>query len=239
MGKFSVNNKYFEGISDAIPISIGYIPIGIAFGVLAESVGISYELALLMSLIIFAGASQFVGVNLIALGASSFEIVLTTFILNLRHFLMSSSLSQRIDYTRSKKFLSLVSFGVTDETFAVASLKEEDKLKPEFLFGLNFTAFFSWNLGTFLGVFLSEIIPKEIQSSMGISLYAMFIGLLIPAVRNSNKVFKIVLAAIFVGSILTWVPVFKFLSTGWIIIITTITASVIGAKFFSRGEENA
>jgi predicted branched-subunit amino acid permease len=144
---------------------------------------------------------------------------------------MSSSLSQRIDYTKSKKFLSLISFGVPDETFAVASLKEESKLSPEFLFGLNFTAFFAWNFGTVLGIFLAESIPKEIQSSMGISLYVMFIGLLIPAVRRSTKVLKIVLVAVFISSALTWVPVFKFISTGWIIIITTIVASFIGAKF--------
>ncbi|MBA2862806.1 AzlC family ABC transporter permease [Methanococcus maripaludis] len=231
MKQLSFNKLYFEGIKDAIPISIGYLPIGIAFGILAKSMGIPYEISILMSLIIFAGASQFVGVNLIAIGTSSFEIVLTTFILNLRHFLMSSSLSQRIEYTKSKKFLSLISFGVTDETFAVASLKNEPKLSPEFLFGLNFTAFFAWNLGTFLGIFLAESIPKEIQSSMGISLYVMFIGLLIPAIRRSNKVLKIVMVAIFISSLLTWVPLFNFISTGWIIIITTILASFIGAKF--------
>jgi predicted branched-subunit amino acid permease len=75
--------KLKEGIKAGVPIAIGYLPIAIAFGVLAKSSGVPSFIAMLMSLLVFAGASQFVAINLLGLGALPFEIVLTTFILKL------------------------------------------------------------------------------------------------------------------------------------------------------------
>ncbi|MCS3901991.1 AzlC family ABC transporter permease [Methanococcus voltae] len=241
---------YFEGFEDAIPISIGYIPIAVAFGILAKSAGIPDYICVLMSLIVFAGASQFIGVNLIALGSSSFEIIITTFILNLRHFLMSSSLSQQIDYNgKSNKILSALSFGITDETFVVASLKnsnvhndekdisnsEMNLLNPEYLFMLNFTAFFAWVFGTFLGVYVAEGLPPSIQACLGIALYAMFIGLLIPAAQESKKVLNIIIIALITSSIVNglnfWV-LMSYLSTGWIIIFSTLISALISAYIY-------
>ncbi|NPV42797.1 MAG: AzlC family ABC transporter permease [Firmicutes bacterium] len=74
----------------------------------------------MMSFWVYAGASQFVAVNLLALNATYWEIVLTTFIINFRHFLMSASLSRRIEQPTSKKWIAFISFGITDETFTVA-----------------------------------------------------------------------------------------------------------------------
>jgi len=236
----TVNNKSKEGLTfkagltSGIPIAIGYIPIAIAFGLLAESTGMPSYATVLMSFIVFAGASQFVGVNLLALGAGYPEIILTTFILNSRHFLMSASLSQKVDQKASKKWLSLIAFGVTDETFMVASLRQEEKLSPSFLFGINLIAFSSWNIGTWIGVFLGAGLPASVQSSMGIALYVMFIGLLIPAIKKSRPYLLITIIAIIISSILHWIPLFSSLSSGWSIIITAILAALIGALLFPK-----
>lgn len=224
-----------SGIKAGVPIAVGYIPIAIAFGLLAKSLGIPNIISVLMSIIVFAGASQFVGVKLIALGAAPLEIIMTTFILNFRHFLMSSSLSQRIESGTSKKLLNILTFGITDETFSVASLQEEAKLNPYFLLGLNFSAYLSWVLGTCIGVFLAGGLPGTIKSSMGIALYAMFIGLLVPAFKGSKNIFLVSMAAVFINSLLYWSPLFKFLSTGWSIIISTMLAAGMGSYFFPQG----
>ncbi len=94
--KSVIKSEVISGIKAAIPIAIGYIPITITFGLIAKSAGIPNYISLLMSVIVFAGGSQFVAVNLLMLGAAPVEMVIATFILNLRHFLMSSSVSQRI-----------------------------------------------------------------------------------------------------------------------------------------------
>jgi len=93
--------------------------IAIAFGLLAKTSGIPNLVSCLMSALIYAGASQFFGVNLMSLGIMPWEIVMTTFVLNLRHFLMSASMTQRIHQSTPKSWRALLSFGVTDETFSV------------------------------------------------------------------------------------------------------------------------
>ena len=226
---------FIHGIQSGTPIAIGYIPIAIAFGLLAKSAGIANYLTVLMSVIVFAGASQFVAVKLIALGVASWEVIMTTFVLNLRHFLMTSSLAPRIAEGAPKGLLILLAFGVTDETFSVASLKKEKTLSPQFLLGLNCIAYISWVGGTCLGVFLASGLPQLLQSSMGIALYAMFIGLLVPSFRESKNIMFITLCAVIINTLLNWLPTFYTISTGWCIIISTIIAAAVGALLFPKG----
>lgn len=225
-----------DGCQAAIPIAVGYIPIGITFGLLAKSAGIPNHITIMMSLVIFAGASQFVGINMIAIGASMWEIVLTTLVLNLRHLLMSASLSQKVDSGASKKYLALLSFGITDETFTVASFREDAELKKEFLWGLNMLAFMAWNAGTWMGVFLAAGLPQNIKTSMGIALYVMFIGLLVPSCRNSRATLFIAVLAMAIHSLLYYSPIFASLSSGLNIVLTTVITALIGAILFSEEE---
>lgn len=231
------NIKLVEGIKVGVPIAIGYIPIAITFGLISKGANMENYLTIAMSIFIFAGASQFMGVNLIAGGASALEIVLTTFILNFRHFLMSSSLSQRLEDNISKKLLSLISFGITDETFAVASMREEDKLSPWLLLGLNTIAYLSWVGGTVVGLFLGDTIPNSLKDSMGIALYVMFVGLLIPSIKGSKSITVVVLSAIGVNCAIKLIPDLSFISLGWSIIISTLIAAAVGALVFPVEED--
>lgn len=221
------------GLRTGLPIAIGYIPIAIAFGLLAKASGIPNYIAMLMSFVIFAGASQFVGVNLLALGAGLSEIVLTTFILNLRHFLMSASISLRIESAASKKWLALLSFGLTDETFAVAALQKETHLSRHFILGLNLMAFAAWNFGTWIGLFLASGLSESLKLSMGIALYVMFIGLLVPSMKKSQPILAVSLLAMGFHSALHWLNLGN-LSTGWMIIIATVSSALIGAVLFNK-----
>jgi 4-azaleucine resistance transporter AzlC len=107
-----------EGIKAGWPICLGYFPIGLAFGVLAQKAGLHPVEIGLMSLLVFAGSSQFVAVSMLSGGASALSVVITTFVINLRHLLMSSSLAL---YLRpvNKSWTALFAYGVTDESFAV------------------------------------------------------------------------------------------------------------------------
>lgn len=226
-----------EGLKAGIPIAVGYLPIAITFGLMTKAAGIPSYVGILMSLVLYAGASQFVGINLLVLGAASWEIVLTTFILNLRHFLMSASLSQSLQTNSKKSLLPLVSFGITDETFTVASLNSKDKLDAHYLLGLNIIAFSAWNIGTWCGLFLASGLPQSLKDSMGIALYAMFIGLLVPSVAKSKSVLVISLTAAATHALIKWIPIFEGISAGWSIIISTIIAAAVGTYFYPQ-EEN-
>ncbi|MCX7781723.1 MAG: AzlC family ABC transporter permease [Negativicutes bacterium] len=226
---------FFTGVKAGVPIAVGYAPIAMAFGLLAKSSGVPNEVSILMSLVVFAGASQFVGVNLLVLGTACWEIVLATFILNLRHFLMSAALSQRVERSITKPWLAAISFGITDETFTVASLRPEERLSKEFLLGLNLTAFAAWNIGTWIGLFLAQGLPEAVKASMGIALYAMFVGLLIPSVKKSRPALVIALVTMLAHGIMRVLPVTAELSTGWSIILATVGGALAGAIVY--GEE--
>lgn len=100
------------------PIWVGYLPLGFACGVLAQKVGVTAWETALMSLLVFAGSGQFIALAMIGGGASVSSIVLTTFVVNLRHTLYSSTLATYLS-GQTKRYLGGFAQGITDETFAV------------------------------------------------------------------------------------------------------------------------
>lgn len=222
-----IQREFYRGLTAATPIVIGYFPIAIAFGVIAGQSGISLWQAVTMSLAVYAGASQFMAASMIATGAGGVEIVLATFVLNLRHLIMSMSLMSRIGSATlpfSKRSKIGLAYWITDETFAMASMN--DTLTPAFLSGLMGASYLSWAMGTAAGSLLTDVIPASVGASMSIGLYAMFIGLLVPAVRASRRAGVIALFSMLVS----WAAS-EIVSGGWSIVIGTLAGSVLGILF--------
>ncbi|MGE5653154.1 MAG: AzlC family ABC transporter permease, partial [Bacillota bacterium] len=90
------HNQLTTGARAALPIVLGYVPIGLAFGVLAVQQGLGVPGIFLMSLIVYAGSAQFIATGMLAAGASPTAIIATTFLVNLRHLLMSASMSAHL-----------------------------------------------------------------------------------------------------------------------------------------------
>ena len=199
------NYKY--GIQKGIPIFLGYLPVSFTFGFMAVSGGLPVWLAVFISVTNLTSAGQFAGTNLIFAQAGYLEIALTTFVINLRYSLMSLSLSQKIDHRTPIWKRLIFSFGITDETFVVASM-ENGTLSAGYLLGL-----------------------------MGIGLYAMFIALIVPASREKKEVFLVVLMAVLFACLLKYTPVLRQISSGFRVIIATILAAGIGAFLFPKEEE--
>ena len=171
---------------------------------------------------------------MLSLGAATVEIVMATFILNFRHFLMSASLSQRIDERTSKRFMSLLAFGITDETFSLASMWEEKKLSPYFLLGIN-TLLSVPGIQVHGQALLGTALPDTLQNSMGIAIYCMFIGLLLPSMKKSIPVLVVAAMSMVIHSMFKWIPVLAGLSSGFTIIIATIAAATLGTILFPEG----
>lgn len=226
--------EFKKGIKAGIPIFMGYFPIAITFGLIAKSSGISSLLAVVMSAISFTGATQFIDINMFAQGVVVSNIVLTTFMINARYLLMSFCVANKLKDSVSAKTKSFLSFGVTDEIFVVSMTEEE--LKPSFMFGVQFISYLGWVSGTLLGVLLANILPKSIASSIGIAIYIMFLGLLLPAVKESRKVAIVACIAMGISSIIYWIPILNNNIGNWRVIITIILTSSIGAVFLPEEE---
>lgn len=225
-----------KGIKDGLPIGLGYIPVSFTFGMMAVKGGIPVWLAILISMTNLTSAGQFAGAGLIIANASLFEITVTTFVINIRYMLMSLSLSQKITSGMSTPKRSILAFGITDETFAVASLEKGEVTFP-YMLGLITCPYWGWALGTVLGAVTTSMLPPTLQSAMGIALYGMFIALIVPAAKKSKSIFIVLIAAISLSSVLKWMPIANRVSGGWAIIIATVLASVLGAILFPREDE--
>lgn len=187
----------------------------------------------LISLTNLTSAGQFAGTNLILQGAGYIEVAMTTFVINIRYMLMSLSLGQRLE--KGTGILSRMGFGfgITDETFVMASLKP-GILRAPYLFGLILFPILGWNLGTILGGSISQC--AEALQSHGVALYGMFIALIVPASRDSIHVFLIVVMAVAANCMLKYIPVFSFISPGFRIILSTVAGAGLGAALFPRDE---
>lgn len=233
--KYSQSIHMFQkGLQVGFPIMLGYIPIALTYGVLASQSGLSIFELTMMSVLVFAGASQFMGANMIAVQSSAIEIIVATFILNFRHFVMSFSFMNEVRDQFNIQTRFFLSLGLTDETFAVSALNK-DKIKQDksalFYAAIILSAYFSWVIGSLLGGMLGEIIPETLSQSMGIALYAMFIGLLVPSVKKELKIGLIALIAMLINGIAS-----QFFSSGWSIVIGTIFGGLSGVYLLKEQE---
>jgi 4-azaleucine resistance transporter AzlC len=221
--------EVMRGIRAGVPVAVGYVPMAVAFGVLATQTGLTFAQAAAMSLFVYAGASQYAALGLVAGGASAPAIILATLVLNFRHFLMSMALSRRFprDHARPAGWAAPLGlgFGVTDETFVVATL--DRGLTPAFFAGLLLTAYIAWVTGTMVGAGFSSLIPPLIARGMGVALYAMFVAMLVPGARKAwiNAVVAVLGGAVSWGALLLF-PAFP---SGWRIVAAILIASGIGA----------
>lgn len=217
------NKSFSAGLKAGLSIAIGYFPIALTFGLLAKTAGLSIIEATAMSLFVYAGASQYIALSLITAAVNPIVIIMNTFIVNIRHFLMTASLSEKT-MPEKKTVKALYAFGITDETFSVLATTKEEKLSTAYIFGVTGIAYVSWVLFTAVGHVIGANLPLFLQAAMSIALYAMFVGLLVPSMKGNRKV--IMLAGL-AAAIQSFFYFTELLSTGWAILVSTLTASIV------------
>ncbi len=207
----------------SLPIALGYIPLGVVCGMLLNSAGLSPLLVVMMSFLVFAGSSQFVAAGMLAHGAALSAIVVTTFIINIRQLIYSSSLA---NYLSEKNPLKIIAFSqfITDETFAINSRQYNDGSWSDAdatLLGL--FSNLHWVVGNLIGALFGKYlgIPTGVA---GFALTAMFIILLVLQIQRKGDIQLCI-----IGSICA-VVVYHFNQSGFSIIIST-AISVLIASF--------
>ena len=225
-------SQFLAGIRAGIPVVLGFIPVGIAYAIMAREAGLGILHTSLMSLTVFAGASQMMAAGMYAQGAGFVAIVLATFILNLRHVIMSTCVFNRMKGAKTATRLPL-SFGVTDESFAIFTTVKEAHCTPFFFFGLILSTWGAWNVGTLIGAVLSDFLPPILTAALGISLYAMFLGLLLPNLRGNLRLALLVLLTALCNYLLS-----QFLDPSWALVISTLACALLGVFFVDLKTEN-
>lgn len=228
--------SFLKGIQDGIPIALGYFAVSFTFGIMGVSGGLGIWQTTLISLTNLTSAGQFAGLGIILAGGSYFEMMLTQLIINLRYCLMAFSISQKLrrDETWLHKFG--VAFGITDEIFGVSVL-QQGKVSAFYNYGAMCVAIPGWTIGTLIGAISGDVLPEMLVSALSIAIYGMFLAVIIPPAKKSRAVFLVVLAAMAVSSVFATVPVLKQVSSGFVIIITTLLVAGLAAVISPVKEE--
>ncbi|SHO48326.1 AzlC family ABC transporter permease [Desulfopila aestuarii] len=191
-----MKRDFLRGVRQALPIVLGYIPVGFAYGVLAQKSGLGLMNAVAMSVIVFAGSAQLIGAGLFGAGAGPLALIATTFVVNLRHLLMSAALAPKL---RGWKKWQIAFFGyeLTDETFALHTMRMAKEHPPMAeTFGVNVTAQFSWIVGSLAGYLAGGQIADVRPVGLDYALPAMFIALLVPQIVKPVYLMMAVLACV-------------------------------------------
>lgn len=216
------------GLKDGLPIGLGYLSVAFAFGVQASIVGIPFFMSVLISMTNLTSAGQLAGLQIIATLGSILEMVLTQLVINARYFLMSVSITQKLDKDFTVGQSLLCSAFVTDEIFAVAVSKSQS-LNKNYLLGLALLPYLGWTFGTLFGSIAGNILPNTVTSALGIALYAMFVAIIIPPSMTERGVLPAVLIGGAISCILYFVPFFNGLSTGLSVIISAVISALVMA----------
>ena len=238
MDKALDKSAFYEGLRDGIPIGLGYFAVAFSLGIAYRNAGITAFPGFLTSITNATSAGQFAAVSIIAGNASYFEMALTTLIINARYFLMSISLTQKMDQSFTFGHRLFCSTFVTDEIFAISSSKTRS-FGNKYFYGLALLPYLGWSLGTLLGSAAGSILPEIITGALGIALYAMFIAIIVPPSIYSKGVLLAVILASIISALLYYLPVFSKLSSGLAIIIAALVTALILAAIFPIKEERS
>ena len=195
----SRRSEFIAGVKHTFPMALGALPFGIIFGAFSINAGLSPAAVMGMSLFVFAGSAQFIGAGLVGQGAAVGVIVLTTFVVNLRHMLYSASLGPHMKHL-SQKWLPPLAFWLTDETYAVVITRyqqdDESPYKHWYHLGSSVFMYINWNLCTAFGIIAGQQWAGLADVGLDFALVVTFVGLIIPLIVNRPMLVCAIVAAV-------------------------------------------
>lgn len=179
--------EFWAGARATLPLIVGAIPFAIIFGALSSTNGLSAGGALAMSALVYAGSAQFIAANLLATGTNAALILLTTFVVNLRHTLYAATLAPHLKQL-PQRWLVPLGFWLTDETFVVVVTRyrrpDAAPYKHWYHLGSALSMYSNWILCTAVGVLAGQYIRDPQSWGLDFALIVTFIGMLVPFVRS-------------------------------------------------------
>jgi 4-azaleucine resistance transporter AzlC len=192
-------SEFLAGTRDIIPLVVGSIPFGLIFGTLTTSSDMSLVGAIALSALVYAGSAQFIAIGMVSVGTAWPLIVLTTFIVNLRHLLYSMSLVPYVKHL-PQRWKLLMAFWLTDEAFAIAIRRYEtnrhNPLAHWYYLGAALLMYANWQLCTWLGIAVGQRIPNADTWGLDFAMSVTFIGMIIPYLKTRPMQIAVVVAGI-------------------------------------------
>lgn len=236
--RYSQDNKkvFLLGMQDGLPIGFGYLAVSFSLGIAARKVGLTPLQGFLASFLTNASAGEYAAWTVIGEAAPYIEMFFAILIANARYFLMACALSQRFSPDTKLRHRLLVGFDLTDEIFGI-TIARPGYLNPFYSYGAMTVALPSWAIGTALGIVIGNILPVRAVSALSVSLYAMFLAIIMPPAKK-DKVIAVIIAICFAASYaFARLPMFSFVSSGTRTIILTVVIAGVASVLFPVKEE--
>lgn len=227
------NKELIQGTRDSIPIILGYLPLGFAFGVLANGEGMTVLQATLMSVLCFTGAGQYIAIGIMNAGGAVVTIITANFLVNIRYTLFSTALVPHLKKNIPTRIAALLSYGITDETYAVAINRYKNhEATTAYMAGLNLSSHLGWILSTLLGALCGTLITNTDKIGLGFALPAMYTCLLVLVTNRKSEGVVAITAALLCLLIGYLIPSSMLNLSN--IIIATLMAATLGVFIHDR-----
>lgn len=213
---------FARGLRDGVPIGLGYLAVAFTLGIAARNAGLTAFQATLTSFLNNASAGEYAGFTVIREDAGYVQMVVMMLVANARYLLMSCALSQKIAPETGIIPRMIIGFEVTDEIFG-AAMSVPGMINPWYVYGMIALALPGWAGGTYFGVVMGDVLPARLVSALSVSLYGMFVAIIIPPARKDRVIAVLVLVAMASSfAMATWVSA---VSAGMRVILLTVLIS--------------
>lgn len=213
-------SRLLRGARLGLPVFLGYMPIGAAFGIAATAAGFTVVQATACSALVLAGAGQFIGLAAIA-GGNLAAALIATGVVNLRYVLFSATIAPHLgDTPRWQQ--GLLAFTLTDETFAINIADAREGKADRFsMLGVGAISWVGWTMGTLLGALAGSAIGDPSRWGVQFAMPAMFIALLVGQLTGRREIVAAVLAAVVALALSAVLP------GQWPVVAAAITAATV------------
>lgn len=225
-----------EGLRDGFPIGIGYFAVAFSLGIAAKNAGMTAFQGFMTSLLCNASAGQYAFFTQVAAGASLLEVATMTLVTNARYLLMGCAMSQRLAPGTAVRHRLLLGADVTDEIFGIA-IARPGYLNPWYAYGAMLASAPFWATGTVAGILAGSLFPAQIMSGLSVTLYGMFLAVIIPPARKNKVIGACVLASFAASGLANRLPSLERLSAGNRTIFLTIVIAAVTAMLFPVKED--
>ncbi|MBR4116946.1 MAG: AzlC family ABC transporter permease [Clostridia bacterium] len=231
------NKKWYKrGLRDGVPIALGYFAVAFTLGIVAKHAGLTAVQTFLATALTNASAGGYAGFKIIEESAPYLDMALTIFVVNIRYFLMSCALSQKLSPKTSLMHRIFIGFDVTDEIFGI-SMAVKGELNPWYNYGAMTVSIPCWATGAALGVVMGNVLPQSLVNALSVGLYGMFLAIIIPSAKKNKIIAGIVAVSMILSFGFSRLPFLSSLSSGMRVIILTVIIAFAAAVLFPVKEE--